>query len=140
VLYEKRQDFQIIVVDMYNKPKTSGMNPYNRLPVLASGTDIYEANINQRVHQVSGVRITVMPADQLMRARARLFCSSSKWSSFPTSKRSRTEPEQQDRARSTLPTSSADGASGSPRRSTLGTVLDARRRDQPALVAADYYA
>ena len=35
VLYEKGMDFQIIDVDMYNKPEDIAvMNPYNRLPVL----------------------------------------------------------------------------------------------------------
>ena len=35
VLYEKGMDFQVIDVDMFNKPEDlSVMNPYNRLPVL----------------------------------------------------------------------------------------------------------
>ena len=35
VLYEKGMDFQIIDVDMFNKPEDIAvMNPYNRLPVL----------------------------------------------------------------------------------------------------------
>ena len=35
VLYEKGMDFQIIDVDMYNKPEDLAvMNPYNQVPVL----------------------------------------------------------------------------------------------------------
>jgi len=35
VLYEKGMDFQVIDVDLYNKPEDIAvMNPYNRLPVL----------------------------------------------------------------------------------------------------------
>src|SRR5438045_5609405 len=47
VLYEKGMDFQIIDVDMYNKPEDIAvMNPYNRLPVLVERDLIlYEANI-----------------------------------------------------------------------------------------------
>src|SRR6266702_2752116 len=58
VLYEKGMDFQIIDVDMYNKPEDIAvMNPYNRLPVL----------VERFPHP------QLMPADPVMRARARLF-------------------------------------------------------------------
>jgi stringent starvation protein A len=55
VLYEKGMDFQIIDVDMYNKPEDIAvMNPYNR--------------IDERFPHPQ-----LMPADPVMRARARLF-------------------------------------------------------------------
>jgi glutaredoxin len=37
VLYEKGMDFQVIDVDLYNKPEDIAvMNPYNRLPISSS--------------------------------------------------------------------------------------------------------
>src|SRR6267378_3683542 len=47
VLYEKGMDFQVIDVDLYNKPEDIAvMNPYNRLPVLVERDLIlYESNI-----------------------------------------------------------------------------------------------
>ena len=47
VLYEKGMDFQIIDVDLYNKPEDLAvMNPYNRTPVLVERDLIlYESNI-----------------------------------------------------------------------------------------------
>ena len=47
VLYEKGMDFQIIDVDLFNKPEDLAvMNPYNRVPVLVERDLIlYESNI-----------------------------------------------------------------------------------------------
>src|SRR3979411_1470217 len=75
VLYEKGMDFQIIDVDIYNKPEDiAGMNPYNRLPVLVERDLIlYEANIINEYIDERFPHPQLMPADPVMRARARLF-------------------------------------------------------------------
>jgi len=75
VLFEKGMDFQVIDVDVYNKPEDLAvMNPYNRVPVLVERDLIlYEANI---INEYIGERFPhpqLMPADPVMRARARLF-------------------------------------------------------------------
>ena len=75
VLYEKGMDFQIIDVDMFNKPEDIAvMNPYNRLPVLVERELIlYEANIINEYIDERFPHPQLMPADPVMRARARLF-------------------------------------------------------------------
>ena len=75
VLYEKGMDFQIIDVDMYNKPEDIAvMNPYGRLPVLVERDLIlYEANIINEYIDERFPHPQLMPADPVMRARARLF-------------------------------------------------------------------
>jgi glutaredoxin len=53
VLYEKGMDFQVIDVDLYNKPEDMAvMNPYNRLPVLVE-RDLVPLRVehHQRVHR-----------------------------------------------------------------------------------------
>src|SRR5881409_2676070 len=58
VLHEKGMDFQIIDVDLDHKPEDLAvMNPYNQVPVL-----------DERFPHPQ-----LMPADPVMRARARLF-------------------------------------------------------------------
>ncbi|MCX7138596.1 MAG: glutathione S-transferase N-terminal domain-containing protein [Proteobacteria bacterium] len=66
VLYEKGMDFQIVDVDLHNKPEDLAvMNPYNQVPVLVErDLMLYESNI---------INEYMMPADPVMRARARLF-------------------------------------------------------------------
>jgi glutathione S-transferase len=78
VLYEKGMDFQIIDVDLYNKPEDIAvMNPYNRLPVLVERDLIlYEANIINEYIDERFPHPQLMPADPVMRARA-LFTSAS---------------------------------------------------------------
>jgi len=75
VLYEKGMDFQIIDVDMYNKPEDIAvMNPYNRLPVLVERDLIlYEANIINEYIDARFPHPQLMPADPVWRARARLM-------------------------------------------------------------------
>ena len=75
VLYEKGMDFQIIDVDMFNKPEDIAvMNPYNRLPVLVERDLIlYEANIINEYIDERFPHPQLMPADPVMRARARLM-------------------------------------------------------------------
>ncbi len=75
VLYEKGMDFQIIDVDLLNKPEDlSVMNPYNRTPVLVERDLIlYESNIINEYIDDRFPHPQLMPADPVMRARARLF-------------------------------------------------------------------
>ena len=75
VLYEKGMDFQVIDVDMFNKPEDIAvMNPYNRLPVLVERDLIlYESNIINEYIDERFPHPQLMPADPVMRARARLF-------------------------------------------------------------------
>ena len=75
VLYEKGMDFQIDDVDLHNKPEDlSVMNPYNQVPVLVERDLIlYESNIINEYIDDRFPHPQLMPADPLMRARARLF-------------------------------------------------------------------
>ena len=75
VPYEKGMDFQVIDVDMYNKPEDIAvMNPYNRLPVLVErDLVLYESNIINEYIDERFPHPQLMPADPVMRARARLM-------------------------------------------------------------------
>ncbi len=75
VLYEKGMDFQILDVDLMNKPEDLAvMNPYNRTPVLVERDLIlYESNIINEYIDERFPHPQLMPADPVMRARARLF-------------------------------------------------------------------
>jgi stringent starvation protein A len=75
VLFEKGMDFQIIDVDLFNKPEDLAvMNPYNRTPVLVERDLIlYESNIINEYIDDRFPHPQLMPADPVMRARARLF-------------------------------------------------------------------
>ena len=75
VLYEKGMDFQIIDVDLFNKPEDIAvMNPYNRLPVLVErDLVLYESNIINEYIDERFPHPQLMPADPVMRARTRLF-------------------------------------------------------------------
>ncbi len=77
VLFEKGMDFQVIDVDLFNKPEDIAViNPYNRVPVLVERELIlYEPNI---INEYIDERIPhpqLMPADPIMRARARQLLS-----------------------------------------------------------------
>ena len=75
VLFEKGMDFQIIDVDMYNKPEDIAvMNPYNQVPILVErDLVLYESNIINEYIDERFPHPQLMPADPIMRARARLF-------------------------------------------------------------------
>ena len=75
VLYEKGMDSQIIDVDMFNKPEDIAvMNPYNRLPVLVErDLVLYVSNIINEYIDERFPHPQLMPADPVMRARARLM-------------------------------------------------------------------
>ncbi|MCL2590219.1 MAG: glutathione S-transferase N-terminal domain-containing protein [Betaproteobacteria bacterium] len=73
VLYEKGMDFEIIDVDLYNKPEDIAViNPYNRVPVLVDrDLVLYEANIINEYIDERFPHPQLMPPDPIMRARAR---------------------------------------------------------------------
>lgn len=75
VLFEKGMDFEVIDVDLMNKPEDLAvMNPYNRVPVLVERDLIlYEANIINEYIDERFPHPQLMPADPVMRGRARLF-------------------------------------------------------------------
>jgi len=75
VLYEKGMDFQIVDVDLHNKPEDLAvMNPYNQVPVLVErDLMLYESNIINEYIDDRFPHPQLMPADPVMRARARLF-------------------------------------------------------------------
>ncbi|MDX9698592.1 MAG: glutathione S-transferase N-terminal domain-containing protein [Rhodocyclaceae bacterium] len=73
VLYEKGMDFEVIDVDLYNKPEDIAViNPYNRVPVLVDRDLIlYEANIINEYIDERFPHPQLMPPDPILRARAR---------------------------------------------------------------------
>lgn len=73
VLYEKGMDFQIIDVDMFNKPEDLAViNPHNRVPVLVERDLIlYEPNIINEYIDERFPHPQLMPPDPIMRAKAR---------------------------------------------------------------------
>ena len=75
VLYEKGMDFEIIDVDLMNKPEDLAvMNPYNRTPVLVERDLIlYESNIINEYIDERFPHPQLMPGDPVDRARVRLF-------------------------------------------------------------------
>jgi stringent starvation protein A len=75
VLFEKGMDFEIKDVDLFNKPEDINvMNPYGQVPILAERDLIlYESNIINEYIDERFPHPQLMPADPVMRARARLF-------------------------------------------------------------------
>ena len=73
VLYEKGMDFQVIDVDLFAKQEDIAMvNPYGRVPVLVERDLIlYEPNIINEYIDERFPHPQLMPADPIMRARAR---------------------------------------------------------------------
>ena len=75
VLHEKGMDFEIRDVDLHEKPsEIAVMNPYGRVPVLVErDLVLYESNIINEYIDERFPHPQLMPADPVMRARARLF-------------------------------------------------------------------
>ncbi len=75
VLYEKGMDFQIIDVDLHNRPEDLAvMTPTGRVPILVErDLVLYESNIINEYIDDRFPHPQLMPADPVMRARARLF-------------------------------------------------------------------
>ena len=75
VLFEKGMDFEIRDVDLYQPPgDILIMNPYGQVPILVERDLIlYESNIINEYIDERFPHPQLMPADPVMRARARLF-------------------------------------------------------------------
>ncbi|MBX9895585.1 MAG: glutathione S-transferase N-terminal domain-containing protein [Nitrosomonas sp.] len=75
VLHEKDMDFQVIDVDPNNKSEDLAvMSPYGRAPVLVErDLVLYESNIINEYIDDRFPHPQLMPADPVMRARARLL-------------------------------------------------------------------
>jgi RNA polymerase-associated protein len=75
VLYEKGMDFEIKDVDPTEKAdEIAAMNPYSQVPILVERElTLYESNIINEYIDERFPHPQLMPADPVMRARARLF-------------------------------------------------------------------
>ena len=75
VLFEKGMDFEVIDVDLFNKPDDlAQMNPYNRVPVLVErDLVLYESTIINEYIDERFPHPQLMPPDPVMRAKARLI-------------------------------------------------------------------
>jgi len=75
VLHEKGMDFEVKDVDLSEKSdEIAAMNPYNRVPILVErDLTLYESNIINEYIDERFPHPQLMPADPVMRARARLF-------------------------------------------------------------------
>ncbi|AKH37377.1 MULTISPECIES: glutathione S-transferase N-terminal domain-containing protein [Nitrosomonas] len=75
VLHEKDMDFQIIDVDPHNKPEDLAViSPYGRVPILIErDLVLYESNIINEYVDDRFPHPQLMPAEPVMRARARLL-------------------------------------------------------------------
>ena len=75
VLFEKGMDFEVIDVDLANKPEDLAvLNPHNAVPVLVERDLVLtEANIINEYIDERFPHPQLMPPDPVMRARARLF-------------------------------------------------------------------
>jgi stringent starvation protein A len=75
VLYEKGMDFEIKDIDPTEKAdEIAAMNPYSQVPILVERElTLYESNIINEYIDERFPHPQLMPADPVMRARARLF-------------------------------------------------------------------
>jgi RNA polymerase-associated protein len=75
VLYEKGMDFEIKDIDPLEKAdEIAAMNPYSQVPILVERElTLYESNIINEYIDERFPHPQLMPADPVMRARARLF-------------------------------------------------------------------
>jgi RNA polymerase-associated protein len=75
VLFEKGMDFEVIDVDLMHKSEDlAAINPYNKVPVLVErDLVLLEANIINEYIDERFPHPQLMPADPVMRGRARLF-------------------------------------------------------------------
>ena len=75
VLFEKGMDFQVIDVDMLNKPEDlAAINPDNKMPVLVErDLVLYEANIINEYIDERFPHPQLMSLDPVMRARTRMI-------------------------------------------------------------------
>lgn len=106
VLNEKGMDFEIRDIDLFNKPEDiTAMNPYGTVPILVErDLVLYESNIINEYIDERFPHPQLMPADPIMRARARLFLHSFERELFAfvgmlENRRLQDQPERLERAR-----------------------------------------
>ena len=141
VLYEKGMDFQIVDVDLYNKPEDLAvMNPYNRVPVLVERDLIlYESNIINEYIDDRFPHPQLMPADPVMRARARLFLFRFEQELFCSYRHDREGPAEIRGQGAHRHSRQPDADRAGVREAEVhagGRVLDARRGHRAAALAA----
>ncbi|HEX8603647.1 MULTISPECIES: glutathione S-transferase N-terminal domain-containing protein [Telluria group] len=109
VLFEKGMDFEVRDVDLFNKPEDiSTMNPYGQVPILVERELIlYESNIINEYIDERFPHPQLMPADPLMRARARLMLFNFEKELFVhvhvlESERNKTNDKSHDKARTEI--------------------------------------
>ncbi|SFB76497.1 glutathione S-transferase N-terminal domain-containing protein [Massilia yuzhufengensis] len=109
VLFEKGMDFEVRDVDLFNKPEDiSTMNPYGQVPILVERELIlYESNIINEYIDERFPHPQLMPADPLMRARARLMLFNFEKELFVhvhvlESERNKTNDKSHDKARAEI--------------------------------------
>jgi len=105
VLFEKGMDFQVIDVDLANKPEDLAViNPHNTVPVLVERDLVLEqANIINEYIDERFPHPQLMPADPVMRARARLFLHNFEEQLFDHIKDLKSDNQKAaDKARSTI--------------------------------------
>ena len=140
VLHEKGMDFQIIDVDLDHKPEDLAvMNPYNQVPVLVErDLVLHESNIINEYIDERFPHPQLMPADPVMRARARLFLHRFEKELFVhIDALEGNNQKQLDKARGLVRDSAvADRAGVRQAQAHAGRgIFDARRRDHAAPVA-----
>jgi RNA polymerase-associated protein len=107
VLFEKGMDFQIVDVDVHNKPEDLAvMNPYNEVPVLVERELVlYESNIINEYIDERFPHPQLMPADPIQRGRARLMLFNFERELFVhvrTLESGASNKKEQDKARTTI--------------------------------------
>ncbi|MBV1774490.1 glutathione S-transferase N-terminal domain-containing protein [Burkholderiaceae bacterium DAT-1] len=107
VLFEKGMDFQIVDIDLQNKPDDLvNMNPYGEVPVLLErDLVLYESNIINEYIDERFPHPQLMPADPIMRGRARLMLFNFERELFvhvKTLESGDATKKEQDRARATI--------------------------------------
>ena len=102
-------DFEVRDVDLFNKPEDiSTMNPYGQVPILVERELIlYESNIINEYIDERFPHPQLMPADPLMRARARLMLFNFEKELFVhvhtlESERNKTNDKSHDKARAEI--------------------------------------
>ena len=102
VLIEKNLPFELVEIDVYNKPDWfSSISPYGKVPVLShEGNTIYEsAIINEYLDEVFP-DIPLMPDHHFQRAKARIwidYCSNRYLPACSQLMRDRNNPQEQEK-------------------------------------------
>ena len=102
VLIEKDLPFELVEIDVYNKPDWfSSVSPYGKVPVLShEGNTLYESAIINEYLEEAFPEIQLMPNDHFQRAKARIwidYCSNRYLPACSQLMRDRNNPEEQEK-------------------------------------------